>query len=419
MSSINSTLAKLRYAYKKNPIAFVRDVLRINLSKQQMEMFVEMVKPNARVAVKSATGTGKTCTLACLILHQLLTEEEVNLLATSPSAGQLSRGLRSEIGKLHGRIKEPLIADLFELQRDKIFLKGLSDTHFCSLVTGSSENIESLAGFHAMKILILVDEASGISKKVMGVLKGNLTTTGSSMIQISNPQVPSGAFYELMMNPPSTYTTFTLTAKDSPLISRQWIDEVIEEYGKDSDFYKVRCLGEFPSSSDDIFIPRDSIDAASKRYLEYKDYHQYPLVLGVDVARFGSDKTIFILRQGPKVLDIRKFQGLDTMEVTSEILNYYNQNGRISSIFIDEVGLGAGSYDRAKQLSLPVIGINVGMKSTNSKMFYNLRAELYTELRDWLREGGDIPKDLELLDQLSSLQYGYNQRTQLQLMTKS
>lgn len=419
MNNKDQLLAKLRYLYKKNPLAFPRDVLGVTLSSQQEDLFLKMIGFEARVACKSATGTGKTFVLSVVILHQLLTEFNVNLLATSPSAGQLNRGLRSEIGKLHGKIKDATLKDMIELQRDVIFLKGLRDTHFCALVTGSAENEESLAGFHADKVLVLVDEASGIGKKVMGILKGNLTTAGSSMIQITNPQRPSGAFYELMMDPPSRYHCITLTAFDSPFIAQTWIDEVEEEYGIDSDFYKVRVLGEFPNSSDNIFIPRDSIEAASSRYLEFKDYHNQPLVLGVDVARFGSDKTIFILRQGPKVLDIKKFQGLDTMEVTGEILNFYNQNRGITTIYIDEVGLGAGSYDRAKQLNLPVIGINVGNKSTNSKMYYNLRAELYDELKSWLREGGDIPKDAELIEQLASLQYGYNQRTQLQLMTKA
>ena len=419
MTKLDQQQAKLRFLYKKNPLAFPRDVLGVSLSEQQEDLFLKMIDYEARVACKSATGTGKTFVLAVVILHQLFTEVEVNILATSPSAGQLNRGLRSELGKLHRMIKDKTLRDSVILQRDTIFLDGLKDTHFCSLVTGSAENEESLAGFHAKKVLILVDEASGIDKAVMGILKGNLTTPGSSMIQITNPQRPSGAFYDLMMNPPARYNCITLTAFGSPFIAESWIKEVEEEYGKDSDFYKVRVLGEFPSSSDAIFIPRDYIDGASKRYLEFKDYHQYPVVLGVDVARFGDDKSIFVLRQGPKVLDIRKFQGLDTMEVTGEILNYYNQNTTISTIFIDEVGLGAGSYDRAKQLGLPVVGINVGMKSTNSKVYYNLRAELFSELKEWLRVGGDIPKDLELIDQLSSLQYGFNQRTQLQLMTKS
>jgi len=418
MTKAESMQAKLRYLYKKNPLAFPRDVLGVELSEQQVDLFLKMVGYEARVACKSATGTGKTFVLAVVILHQLLTEANVKMIATSPSAGQLTRGIRSEVGKLHRMIKDDTLRDSIELQRDIIYLKGLRDTHQCNLVTGSAENKESLAGVHADKVLILVDEASGISKPVMEILKGNLTTPGSSMVQVTNPQRPSGAFYDLMMNPPSRYHCITLTAFGSPFIAKSWIEEVEEEYGIDSDFYKVRVLGEFPNSSDNVFIPRNYIDKSRDNNIDYKDYHRDPMLLGVDVARFGSDKTIFCLRQGGKLLDIKKFQGLDTMEVTAQILEYYNRNRGISHIFIDEVGLGAGSYDRAKQLGLPVTGINVGSKSSNAKMYYNLRAELYDEVKDWLRSPADIPHDEELITQLASLQYGYNQRTQLQLMTK-
>ena len=316
-------------------------------------------------------------------------------------------------------IKDKTLKDSLILQRDTIFLDGLKDTHFCSLVTGSAENEESLAGFHSDKVLILIDEASGIEGRVMDILKGNLTTPGSSMIQITNPQRPSGAFYDLVMNPPPRYDVITLNAFGCPFIADTWIKEIEDEYGVDSDFYKVRVLGEFPSASDELFIPRDFIDKALSTNLEYREYHSSPIVLGVDVARFGSDKTIFVMRQGPKIIDIKKYQGLDTMEVVGEVLNYYNQNSKITSIFIDEVGLGAGVYDRLNQLNLPVVGVNAGTKSTDSKAYYNLRAELYDEVRTWLRDGGDILNDDELVKQLSSIRYGFNQRTQLQIVTKS
>ena len=361
--------------------------------------------------------THNTTALAILIFHQLLTEENINILATSPSAGQLERGLRSELGKLHGMMIEPF-STFFELQRDKVFIKGKKDTHFCSLVTGSAENEESLAGFHADKVIIIVDEASGIAQAVHNILKGNLTTDGSSMVQVSNPQRPSGPFYSLFNTQNKHYKLITLDAFHSPLISKQWIQEIEEEYGTTSDFYKVRVLGEFPSAAEETFIPSDIVEAAIANRLTFPDYHMYPVICGVDVARFGGDMSIFIQRQGPKILDIQKYSGLDTMEVAAELQEYYRRNPKISSIYIDDVGLSAGTFDRAKQLGLPVVGVNVGLKSTIPTAFYNLRAQLYQELKDWLRNNADIPADKELEQQLTSLQYGFNDRTQLQIMTK-
>jgi len=411
-------IAKLRHLYRKNPLAFCRDMLGVTLSPQQAPLFLSMIQNEARVIVKSATGTGKTFLLACVILHQLLTEREINIMATSPSSGQLQRGLRKELGKVHGMLKDDRIANLFELQRDAIFLVDTKETHICYLVTGSAENEENLAGLHADKVIIAIDEASGISAKVMGILKGNLTTAGSSMIQTSNPQRPSGPYYDLFQNPPTGYEMVTLDAYGSTMISKKWIAEMIETYGEDSDFVRVRIKGEFPRSSDSLFIPSHLIENAVERRMDPLEYRGKPLIMGVDVARFGSDKSVIVLRQGDKLVDIQLFSGLDTMEMSAQVIEYYNRNRGISSIIVDEVGVGAGVVDRLKQLRLPVVGINVGSRSSNSKTYFNLRAEVYEEMKEWLRTA-DVPEHKEFIDELRSIQYGFNNRSQLQMMTKA
>ena len=328
-------VAKLRYTYRKNPLAFCRDMLGVTLSAQQEPLFLDMIGYEARVIVKSATGTGKTFLLACVILHQLLTEKEVNILATSPSAGQLQRGLRKELGKVHSMLKDERIANLFELQRDAVFLKDTKETQICYLVTGSAENEENLAGLHAAKVIIAIDEASGISKKVMAILMGNLTTAGSSLVQTSNPQRPSGPYYELFQNPPTGYKMITLDAYGSNMISKKWIDEMVETYGVDSDFVRVRIKGEFPRSADSLFIPSHLIEDAIARSVNPIEYKRLPLIMGVDVARFGSDKSVIVLRQGSKLLDIKVFSGLDTMEMAAEVIEYYHRTRGISNIVIE------------------------------------------------------------------------------------
>ena len=414
----NALHAQLRYLYRKNPLAFPRDMLGVTLSEQQEPLFLEMIESNARTVVKSATGTGKTFLLAVVILHQLFTEDNVNIVATSPSAGQLQRGLRKELGKVHSLIKEDTVADLFELQRDAIFLRDTKESHICFLVTGSAENEENLAGVHADKVLIIIDEASGFSKEVMGILDGNLTTEGSSMIQTSNPQRPSGPFFELFNNPIEGYNLHTLDAYNSPNISKKWIKQMIDKWGEDSDFVRVRILGEFPRTSDSLFIPNDIIDEAVKRNLHHRDYKNLPIYLGVDVARFGSDKSVLVLKQGYKVLDIQTFAGIDTMELASQVQEYYYRNPKIASVTIDSVGVGAGVCDRLKQLDIPITEINVGAASSNNRAYYNLRAEVYSLMKDWLRSA-DIPDNEDFIRELRSIMYGFNSKSQLQIMTKA
>ncbi len=411
-------IAMLRYLYKDAPLSFCRDMLGVTLSDQQEPLFLDMIQADARVIVKSATGTGKTFLLACVILHQLLTETSINIMATSPSAGQLQRGLRKELGIVHAKLKDDRVADMFEIQRDAIFLRDTKEFNICYLVTGSAENEENLAGVHAEKVIVLIDEASGINDKVMGILKGNLTTAGSSMIQTSNPQRPSGPYYDLFQNPPTGYKMVTLDAYGSPMISKKWIAEQIEFYGEDSDFVRVRILGEFPRSADSLFFQSDQITNAMDRVCPPLDYMGHPMIMGVDVARFGSDKSVIVLRQGPKILDIQMYSGLDTQELSSQVMEYYNRNRGISAVVVDDVGVGAGVVDTLKHKGIPVSPINVGSRPTNTRAYFNLRAEVYDELKEWLRYA-DIPQNKDLEEELRSIEYGFNSRSQLQLLSKA
>jgi hypothetical protein len=411
-------IATLRYLYKKAPLSFCKDMLGVTLSEQQRPLFLDMIEADARVIVKSATGTGKTFLLACVILHQLLTEPSINIMATSPSAGQLQRGLRKELGIVHGLFKDQRVADMFEIQRDAIFLRDTKETNICYLVTGSAENEENLAGVHAKKVIVLIDEASGINDKVMGILKGNLTTAGSSMVQTSNPQRPSGPYYDLFQNPPTGYKMVTLDAYGSPMISKKWIAEQIEFYGEDSDFVRVRILGEFPRASDSLFFQSDQITNAMERNLNPLDYMNMPLIMGVDVARFGSDKSVIVLRQGPKLVDIQLYSGLDTQELSAKVIEYYNRNRGISAIIVDDVGIGAGVVDTLKHKRIPVTPINVGSRPQNTRAYFNLRAEIYDEVKEWLRYA-DIPQMKAIEAELRSIKYGFNSRSQLQLLSKA
>ncbi len=417
VESVNQSLGELIYTYYKNPLAFIRDAVGITLSEQQKELFLSAIEDDAFVAVKSATGTGKTTTLALIVLHQLLTEKDVKIVATSPSAGQLARGLRAEIGKMHRRIKEPL-RSFYRLTQEKIVVEDDKRENVCSLVTGSAENKESLAGVHAEKVLILVDEASSLEQEIYDTLVGNLTTAGS-MILTSNPVRSSGAFYDLFTNERvgEKWKLLTFTAFDSPMVSEKWIDMIEASYGKDSDFYKMRVLGEFAIASDAQFIPADIVDNSIANNLALSEYHYHLKSLGVDCARFGDDKTVLVYRQGRKVIDIISYSNLDTMEIAQKVAEF-NLINKPDVIFIDGIGIGAGVVDRCKQLNLPIRDVIVSQKSTDPLQYFNLRSQLWGKMKEWLANGSDIPSHIDLRNELIAMQYGFNLKLQIQLMSK-
>jgi hypothetical protein len=144
-----------------------------------------------------------------------------------------------------------------------------------------------------------------------------------------------------------------------------------------------------------------------------------PIHIGVDVARFGTDRTVICVRQGNHVIALNQHQKLNTMRTTGlvvDAIHKYNPQ----SVRIDEIGIGAGVLDRLHELNhTRVEGINVGNKATDPEHFFNLRSELYDNLRARFEEGLiKIPNDDDLIGQLATIRVEYTSRGQLKVEPK-
>ena len=195
------------------------------------------------------------------------------------------------------------------------------------------------------------------------------------------------------------------------------MQNLAKQRGKDSSAYIVRVLGDFPKEADDTLIALDLIEAATKRGFE--EDVESELVMGVDVARFGNDQTVAVVRRGPRVVEMVAFRRSDLMQTTGRILDMAHSR-KVKTIYIDEVGLGAAVLDRLKELKIKdVYGINGGNRARQKERFYNQRAEMFDGLRQRFADGDiSIPDDAELISQLASLTFNYNSRGQLQIETK-
>jgi hypothetical protein len=400
-----------------NPILGIKQLFGVEPTEQQVGLILSAWKPKARAAASSAQGAGKTATLTWLTFLLLLTQHDCRILITSPSYQQLSRVFSSEIHKWHSRMPK-IFQEQFIITKERISLRGKEGHQFASLVTASAEHEENLQGGHSENYVILADEASGIEEHIFDVLLGTLGTgLGGRFILTSNPLRSSGRFYEIFGRDLANWDKFFFSAYDSPILSKEWIEEMKETYGEDSDIFRVRVLGRFPRRSSSQFFDTDIVTSAMARWLPPQIYEQFPKYIGVDVARFGDDKTVFALRQGPKLIEFKMYDSLSTMEVVGKLVEYQN-TARAQLIFIDAIGIGAGVYDRAKELELPVDQVIVSQKPTEPMQYFNLRAQLYGETKKWLENNADLPKEDILLKQFLSMEYGYNQKMQLQLMGK-
>ena len=148
-------------------------------------------------------------------------------------------------------------------------------------------------------------------------------------------------------------------------------------------------------------------------------YDAEPRRLGVDVARFGSDKTALCVRQGWRVESLRSFERIDTMRTAGEATVLVRERG-IPAVFVDEGGLGAGVVDRLRELGAPVHGVQFGGKAPQSGRFANMRAEIFWELRRLFNDGLiAIPRDEELISQLLALRYDVTSAGQVKMESKT
>ena len=401
----------------------IETLFSVTLTEQQRKLVRDSRPQAARVAVSSCTGSGKSAVLSMMTFIFLMVLPDCRILITAPSSNHLERVFRSELEKWYRKM--PIdIQNMFDLTLRKIEYKTKTFVNFASLVTASVDSVENLAGGHAENYIIMADEASGISEEAFDILLGTLSTgKGGRFLQVSNPQRASGRFFEIFQRDLGTWTKIYFSAYDSPNVNNEWIDEMKETYGDDSHIFRMRVLGQFPRVGVSQFISADDVEDAVRNRLEYKDYINFPKLMGVDVARFGDDLTAIVIRQGPKIIDIKTYRGLDTMSVAAKVseINSYHQ---CVNIFIDSIGVGAGTADRLRQLGLPVKDVVVSNKSTDPNTYSNLRAQLWGKLREWLSMGGaDIPieatdKEANLAAQLTSMEYGYNNKMQIQLLSK-
>lgn len=411
---------KLVIFYRDNPLAFIASMGAEPTNQQIVLLHDAISYPQARVAIKSCTSSGKTATLAWLILWGLLTQDDIRILATAPTWPLLNRVMRTEVDKWYAKL-ESVLKDTYIMTQDKIIRKGEGGrptTHRCDFATASSENEQALAGGHAGNYWIVADEGSAIDDAVFEVLLGTLSYgNGGRLIVATNPTRSVGFVHDLFSTNNPYWKLHTFTAFDSPHVTPEYIEEVRYTYGEDHDFYRVRILGEFPKASSTQYITSIEVDMAVSRKLSLQDYHHYPKLGGVDVARFGDDDTIFVTRQGPKLLDVTRFRGLNTMEVAGLMVQYWQQHQH-KVLYVDGTGLGAGVVDRGLELGVPLVDVVVSNKSSNPQKYVNVRSQLYGSMKEWLNNGADLPAESDLRKQMLAMEYGYNNKLQIQLMSK-
>jgi hypothetical protein len=403
---------------KDNPLIFVRDVLGVTPEPWQAEA-LEAVGQHHRVSIRSGHGVGKTTLEAWLILWFLLTHKNCKIPVAANSQDQLRDTIWPEIAKWHRRLPEALKANI-DVQAERVVVVQDPEGAFAVRRTASKDNPEALQGFHAEHLLFLVDEASGISDIVFEVGMGALSTPGAKVVMAGNPTRTSGFFYDTHHSLRHRWHTMHVSCLDVPR-AQGHIEDIKAKYGENSNAWRVRVLGEFPTTDDETVIPLELVLSAVGRNVSPLEY--YP-TWGVDVARFGDDRTALAKRQANKLIEpVKHWSGTDLMVTAGKIRAEYeatHYDMRPREILIDAIGLGAGVYDRCREMGLPVRAINVGEAAATRENCMRLRDELWFKGREWFQDRSCcMPQDDALIAELTAPTYTFTSTGKMVVESKA
>ena len=357
-----------------------------------------------RQAVSSGRGIGKSALVSWLILWMLTTRIGSSVIVSANSEAQLRSVTWGELTKWQAMT---INSHWWEISATKL----VPAQWVCELVERdlkkgtrywgaegklwSEENPDAYAGVHNHDgMLVIFDEASGIPDPIWSVASGFFTENilDRYWFAFSNPRRNTGYFFECFHAKRDFWRTRTVDAREVEGTDKGVYEQIIAEYGDDSSQARVEVYGEFPSAGEDQFISPQLVDDAFSRK-PYEDATA-PVILGVDPARGGADSTVIVVRQGRDVKSIKRYKGEDTMSIVGRVIDAIEEYKPALTV-IDEGGLGYGILDRLVEQRYKVRGVNFGSKSSKPLMWGNKRAQMWGDMREWLKTAS-IPKDRQL-----------------------
>jgi hypothetical protein len=265
---------------------------------------------------------------------------------------------------------------------------------------------------------------STIAESIWGVTEGAMSTPCAIWVAVGNPEQASGRFRDCFGQLRSLWKTWQIDARTAKKTNKAEIARQIEAYGEDSDFVRVRWLGKFPRQGPTQFISEALVEEAQQRVAA--GYEHMPKVLGVDVGGQGTAATVLTLRQGVKIEWIRDYHGLRTDQVADEVAKVLVEDADVVMVFVDVVGIGAGVHGDLIRLGYQtrVMAVISGaaatelLPGTSIPKYYNLRAQMWGKMKEWLEQGGCLPNHTQLAADLVAPQYAYAGERQIQLERK-
>ena len=470
---------------KTDPDVFIEKAFGDKLEKYQAHTIRKIMRHD-RVAIKACHNMGKTFILSRVIPLYLLANPYSKVITTAPTFNQVKNILWSELRSLHAKSKTPLGGTMLQTEwqlspNGDWFALGFTSRQEQSSSEGQGKQ-SSFQGFHAKGgIMVVFDEATGIPPAIWTMAEGLLTQSNVKFVAIGNPTSKNSEFFKCFKSP--EWAKISLSCFDSPnlninnlftindlkrelqilkelpqvlaqerlqnyrtsegkghLLSMSWVMGRALKWGIDHPLFLSKCIGEFPVEGDGSLITLNDCEMAQIR--DYKPKVSDRKILGVDVARFGTDSTVMTALHGYKYLGKKVLVKRDTVQVVGEIFNQISQYNGFDVIVIDETGLGAGVVDLLKERKREGLinpkteirgvqfgsGVSCEIKNCthisgecDKARFANVKAKMYSLLSDEIKNNLELPKLDKgeiYLEELPTIKYHYDSKGRMIIESK-
>lgn len=444
-------LAQWLISVRDDPLAFVMGAFPWGEPGSQLEAFdgpmpwarelmervrLGLLNANEAIceAIASGHGIAKSTTVSQLILWAFTTFPDCRGVVTANTEPQLKTKTWAELGKWFNLLN-PIIREHFQLNATSLLSrdKNAERTWRIDLIPWSKTNPQAFAGLHnkGNRLILVFDEASEIDDIIWETAEGAFSDADTQLMWFAfgNPTRNIGRFRECFDGGrfASLWHTHQIDSREVPITNKKRIADLIRIYGEDSDYVRIRILGQFPRQGLMEFFIAAEIDAAMSADREVHIDSATPLAIGVDVARYGKNNSVIFPRRGRDARSLARkvFHGLSTIELSNHIFGCWNE-WRPDGIFIDEGGVGGGVVDNCRAKQLLVVGIQFGGKDDISGIAFNTSGEKYANKRSamagacraWIRDGGSLPNDPDLRTAMLAIRYVFNKKDEIQLVGK-
>lgn len=367
------------------PVKFVREILHEDPWQAQEQLLLS-VRDHPRTAVRKCHSSGGTRAAAMAVCWWLYAWDDAVVYTLAPTWPQVRDLLWRDIADIYNKA-----------QLGGRFYPASARWEFGPrryAIGRSTDKPERLQGPHGGHFLLIIDEASGFPEALVQAVEGMLASGETRMLLLSQPTQLSGMFYRAFHTSRASYNTLAIGAYDTPnfgpagvvrpyLIRPDWVAQRKQDWGEDNPIYQIRVLGQFPRQATDSLIALDWVERAMVGP-EALPPQPAIRVLGIDVARYGTDQTAYALLEDGVLTAAWRRSGRSTMATAGEAKALWDADNRLI-IVIDDTGVGGGVTDRLREQNVPAQAVNFGerprwavddMASRGSELWWHLAKAL-------------------------------------------